>query len=133
VPDDEANPSVARGLYRLSVLFGCVAFVVFFFWEMYSTAAAVSRLSAAVKNFSYVERCDANGNLIETGEPNCVDLGRYLLINGPVLKAFRRACGGSDYLPGVVVLEEGMAARADIVSVGKALSYRKRIRGRMPC
>ncbi|WP_428428135.1 hypothetical protein [Pararhizobium sp.] len=133
MPDDAANPSVARGLYRLSVFFGCVAFVAFFLWEVYSTAAAVSRLSAAADNFPYIERCDANGNLIETGEPNCVDLGRYLFINGPVLKALRRPCGGRDYLPGVVVLEEGAASRKDIVSVEKALSYRKRNRGRMPC
>lgn len=131
--EDDAGPSVARGLYRLSVLFACIAFVMFFFWEVYSTAAAVSRLSAAAKNFPYVDRCDGSGNPIDTGEPNCVDLGRYIFINGPVLKAFRRACSGSKALPALLILEEGKADRGDIVSVEKSLRFRKLNGVSVPC
>lgn len=33
----------------------------------------------------YEERCDANGNPTTTGEPNCIDLGRYLFVYSPVI------------------------------------------------
>lgn len=92
--DDDTNPSLARGLFRLGVLFGCVAFILFFFWETYSSSAALSRLSAAASNFSYTEKCDANGNPTTTGEPNCIDLGRYLFIYGPVMKALSKSVLG---------------------------------------
>lgn len=131
--DDEGNPSVARGLYRLGFLFGCIAVVAYFLLEMFSTTAAVSRLSAAARNFPYVESCDANGNLTDTGQPNCVDLGRYLFINGPVLKALRRACSDREEPPAMLTLEEGTASRIDIVRVEKALAFRKRNGQSVPC
>lgn len=89
--DDDTGPSLARGLFRLGVFFGCVAFILFFFWETYSSSAALSRLSAAASTFSYTERCDANGNPTTTGEPNCIDLGRYLFIHVPVMKALSKS------------------------------------------
>jgi hypothetical protein len=45
--------------------------------------AAVNRLSAAADNFHYTERCDANGNPIGTGKPNCVDLGHFAVHQWP--------------------------------------------------
>ncbi|MGO7947232.1 hypothetical protein ACC722_39405, partial [Rhizobium ruizarguesonis] len=53
---------------------------------------ALRRLAATAKNYRYAERCDADGNLIATGQPNCVDLNHYVFIYGPVSRAFRRAC-----------------------------------------
>lgn len=131
--DDDTNPSLARGLFRLGVLFGCVAFILFFFWETYSSSAALSRLSAAAGNFSYTEKCDANGNPTTTGEPNCIDLGRYLFIYGPVMKAFRRACSGSGDGAGVVILEKNKAPRIEIHRVEKAFRFRSRNGASVPC
>ena len=131
--DDDTGPSLARGLFRLGVLFGCVAFVLFFFWETYSSSAALSRLSAAASNFSYTERCDANGNPTTTGEPNCIDLGRYQFVYGPVMKAFRRACSGTDDGPGVVILEKDKAPRIEIHRVEKAFRFRSRNGASVPC
>lgn len=130
--DDEPNPSLARGLYRVSVLFGCIALITYFLWEMFSATAAVNRLSAAAENFQYTERCDSNGNLIDTGKPNCVDLGDYLLINGPVLKALRKACSEGE-TPTILILEKGKASRIDIARVEKSLAYRVRNRVNGPC
>lgn len=131
--DDNTGPSLARGLFRLGVLFGCVAFLLFFFWETYSSSAALSRLSAAASNFSYTERCDANGNPTPTGEPNCIDLGRYLFVYGPVMKSFRTACSGSDGGPGVVILEKDKASRIEIHRVEKAFRFRSRNGASAPC
>ncbi|WP_085737513.1 hypothetical protein [Rhizobium sp. CIAT894] len=130
--DDEANPSLALGLYRVSVLVGCIFLITCLFWDMFSATAAVNRLSAAANNFHYTERCDSNGNLIDTGEPNCVDLGNYLLINGPVLKALRRACAyGST--PAMLILEKGKASRIEIARVEKSLAWRVANKVSAPC
>jgi hypothetical protein len=131
--DDDSGPSLARGLFRVGVLFGCVAFVLFFFWETYGSSAALSRLSAAASSFSYTERCDANGNATTTGEPNCIDLGRYQFVYGPVMTAFRRACSGSDDAPGVIILEEDKAPRIEIHRVEKAFRFRSRNGANVPC
>ena len=131
--DDDTGPSLARGLFRIGVFVGCAAFVLFFFWETYSSSAALSRLSAAASNFAYTESCDANGNPTSVGEPNCVDLGRYVFVHGPVLKAFRRACSGSGDVPGVVVLEIGKAPRIEIHRVEKAFRFRSRNGVNVPC
>ncbi|MBL0374705.1 hypothetical protein JJB09_22075 [Rhizobium sp. KVB221] len=131
--EDGGSPSVARGLYRLNVFLGCVAVVAWFLWETFSTTAAVNRLSAAAEDFPYVERCDPNGNLTDTGQPNCVDLGRYMFINGPVLMALRRACSGSEEPSGMLILEEGKASRRDIVRVEKSLNFQKRNGASVPC
>lgn len=130
---DDAGPSLARGLFRLGVFFVFVAFAVFFVWEAGSSTAALSRLSAAARNFSYTERCDANGNPTTKGEPNCVDLGGYLFVNGPVMKAFRRACSGRDEVPGVIVLDIGKASNVEIHRVEKAFDFRSRTGTIVPC
>lgn len=124
--DNDGNPGLARDLYRVAILFACIALASFFLWEMFSATAAVSRLSATAKNFPYVERCDASGNLAKTGQFDCVDLGRYVFINGPVLKALRRACSESNRPPVMLTLEEGKASRIDIVQVEKSLNFHKR-------
>lgn len=124
--EHKGNPTLARGLYRVAVLFGCVALVSYFLWELFSTSAAVSRLSAAARNFPYVERCDDEGNRADAGQPNCVDLGQYVFINGPVLQALRRSCSEGDGPPVMLTLVEGKASRKDIVRVEKYLAFRKR-------
>lgn len=124
--DQDADPGVARGLYRVGVFLACVAGVAYFFWELYSTTAAMQRLKAAAANFPYGQTCDANGNMITEGQPNCVDLGRYVFINGPTLTAVRRACSPDDEPPAFLVLEEGKAPRKDIVRIEKSLSFHKR-------
>jgi hypothetical protein len=129
--DDEAGPSLALGLYRLSGLFACVVIVVYIFWEIFSQSAALIRLSMTAKNFPYAEKCDASGNPITTGEPNCVDLGRYLVIYGPVIKVFRRACAGSDGGPETLLLDK--ASRIEISLVEKSLSFRARNGVSIPC
>jgi hypothetical protein len=130
--DDEDNPSLALGLYRVSVLVGCIVLITYFFWNMFSATAAVNRLSVAAQNFHYTERCDSNGNLIDIGKPNCVDLGHYLLINGPVLKALRRVCSEGE-TPAVLILEKGKASRIDIVRVEKSLAWRETNKVNPPC
>ncbi|MGO7360982.1 hypothetical protein [Rhizobium leguminosarum] len=122
--DDEAGPSLSLGLFRLSGLFASVVIVVYIFWEMFSQSAALIRLSMTAKKFPYAERCDASGNPITTGEPNCVDLGRYLVVYGPVIKVFRRACSGSDGAPETLTLDK--ASRVEISLVEKSLSFRAR-------
>lgn len=121
--DDEAGPSLSLGLFRLSGLFACVVIVIYIFWEMFSQSAALIRLSMTAKNFPYAERCDASGNPITTGEPNCVDLG-YQVVYGPVIKVFRRACSGSDGAPETLILDK--ASRIEISLVEKSLSFRAR-------
>jgi hypothetical protein len=130
--EEESNPSIGRGLFRVGTLFCALALVVWFFWEMYSESAALIRLSATAKNFPYVERCDAEGNPVATGQPNCVDIGRYLFINGPVLKALRRDCSDRSRPPVMLILEAGKASRKEIVGVQKSLSFLKR-NGVVPC
>lgn len=131
--DDDSGPSLARGLFRVGVLLGCVAFVLFFLWGTYSSSAALSRLSEAARDFSYTERCDANGNPTNTGEPNCIDLGRYLFVYSPAMKAFRKACSGSDEAPDVIILEEDKAPRIEIQRVEKAFRFRSRNGANVPC
>lgn len=131
--DHQDNPSMARGVYRIAVLLGCVALVSYFLWETFSTTAAVGRLSAAARNFPYVDRCDAEGNRADKGQPNCVDLGRYVFINGPVLQALRRPCSKGDGPSVMLTLAEGEASREDIAHVEKSLTYRKRFGRNGPC
>lgn len=59
------------------------------------------------------------------GQPNGVDLSGYLFINGPVLKAIKRASPNSDAAPVMLTLEECKASKRDIGSIENALKYRK--------
>lgn len=129
----KTNPNLVRGLLRLSALFGFAAIIVFSFWEIYSPAAALSRLSAIARNYPYTERCDDNGNVITTGKPNCVDLGRYRFVYGPVSRAFRRACMGSEGGAEIIILEEGKASRIEISQVEKSLRFRSLNGVSVPC
>lgn len=133
VPAGEADPSLGRGLYRLAVLFACIAIFTYVLWEIFSTTAAVSRLSSTARTYPYADRCDENGNRIDSGQPNCVNLPNYVFINGPVLKAFRKACPGGNEPAEMLVLEKGKAPRIDIVRVQKALNFHVRNKSPMPC
>ncbi|RZI56709.1 MAG: hypothetical protein EOP14_05605 [Pseudomonas sp.] len=131
--DDDSEPTLARGLYRVVVLFGCLGLFSYFLLEMYSTTAALSRLASAAKNFRYIERCDAEGNPKTTGEPNCVNLYGYLFINGPVLRAIKRVCLNNGEAPVMLTLEEGKASKRDIVSVERRLSNQEQNGARQRC
>jgi hypothetical protein len=129
---DDVGPSLARGMMRLGILFGCILLVIFFFWETYSSSASLRRISATAKSFPYTDRCDSNGHPANIEKPNCVDLGSYVFVSGPILKAFRKACAGSNQMPGVIILEESAAPRIEIHRVEKALTFRLR-NGPTPC
>lgn len=126
-------PTRARGLYRLAVLFASFGIFVFILWSTYSTSAALSRISATVRTFQFYDRCDAFGNRVSFGEPNCVDLERYVFVNGPVMKAYRRACQGRDGGPAVIILEAGKSPRGEIHRVDKAFRFRVRNGQNVPC
>jgi len=49
--DGNSDPTVARGLYRVLVLFMSIALGSYFRWEMFSTAAALSRLQRQLETF----------------------------------------------------------------------------------
>lgn len=129
--DQEASPSISLGLLRVGTLCIVVALIVYFFWDMFSESAALRRLAATAKNYPYTERCDANGNLIETGPPNCVDLNHYVFIYGPISRAARRACSGKT--AAMLSFEVGKVARTEINLVEKMLQFRVRNGVNSPC
>jgi hypothetical protein len=129
--DIDNGPSLARGLLRVGTLLAAVLLVSYVFWEIFSESAALSRLTATAENFSYTARCDGDGNPIETGEPNCIDLNRYVFIHGPINKAIRRACAGKS--PAALLFEPGKVARTEINSVQKSLQFHARFGTNSPC
>lgn len=129
--DDEDNPSMSRGLLRVGTLCLVVVLIAILFWDMFSESAAIRRLAATAKNYRYTERCDADGNLIATGQPNCVDLNHYVFIYGPVSRAFRRACSGKT--AAMLSFEAGKVARSEINLVEKMLQFRARNGVNSPC
>jgi len=131
MPDDDDNPSMSLMILRLGTLFAVVALVGYFFWEMFSESAALSRLSATANIYPYAERCDANGQLIAIGQPNCVDLNHYLFVHGSVDKAFRRACSGKP--AAVLSFEKGKVATFEINSVENMLQFRHQNGVNSPC
>lgn len=128
---EEATPSVSRGLFRVGTFLAFVAFVSYFLWDMYSESAALRRLADTAKNFPYTERCDADGNWIATGPPNCVDLNGYLFVYGPVSRAFRRACSGKAAT--TLLFEKNKVARTEIISVQRSLQFKARTGVNPPC
>lgn len=131
--ETSAGPTKAQGCYRLAVLFACVGVFAFFLWNTYSASAALLRIATTARKFEFPDRCDASGNLVSIGEPNCVDLQRYVFVNGPVMKAYRRACQGRDGGPAVIILEAGKSPRGEIHRVDKAFSFRVRNGQNVPC
>ncbi|MBY3386535.1 hypothetical protein [Rhizobium laguerreae] len=129
--DDEHTPSMSRGLLRVGTLCIVIALISYFFWDMFSETAALRRLAETAKNYHYTERCDADGNQIATGQPNCVDLNHYVFVYGPVSKAFRRACSGK--VAAILSFEEGKVARTEINLVEKMLQFRARNGLDSPC
>lgn len=125
------GPSLARGLLRVGTFFAAAALVCYFFWDTLSESAALSRLTVTAENFSYTARCDGHGNPIETGEPNCVDLNRFVFIHGPINKALRRACSGNS--AAVLLFEPGKVARTEINAVQKSLQFHARFGTNSPC
>lgn len=123
MPGDEEGPSTALGLLRVGTLISFIALALFFLWEFFSQSAALSRLSATAEILPYTERCDADGNLITTGRPNCVDLGRYVFVHGTVNKAFRKACAGQKGAAEMLSFEEGKASRTEINGIQKSLRF----------
>lgn len=119
---EDGGPTLARGIMRVGTTLAIGALVVYSLWSTYSESAALGRLSATAAKYVYSERCDLEGNLIATGQPNCVDLNQYIFIYGRVSKALRRANTGkpSEFL----VFEKGKVARAEINRVEKRLRFR---------
>lgn len=129
--DDEDNPSISRVILRLGTLFAVIALVGYLSWEMFSESAALSRLSATAAIYPYIDRCDDNGQLIATGQPNCVDLNHYMFVHGPVDKAFRRACSGTP--AAILAFEKGKVATSEINRVQKMLQFRRQNGVNSPC
>ena len=129
----EEGPSLALGLFRVATLFAVVALILLFFREIYSVDAALRRLEGHAESFPYTQTCDEEGNLVTTGQPNCVDLGRYLFVHGPVNKAFRRVCAGREGEAATFTLAKGKAPRVEIVRVEKSLAFQARNPGGVPC
>ncbi|MGW9947342.1 hypothetical protein J2W92_002679 [Rhizobium leguminosarum] len=128
---DDEGPSMSRGILRVGTLCVVVVLIAYFLWDMFSETAALRRLAATAKNYSYTEKCDANGNLVATGHPNCVDLNHYMFVYGPVSRAFRRACSGK--AAAMLSFEEGKVARTEINLVEKMLQFRARNGMNSPC
>ncbi len=131
MPDDEDALSVSRIMSRAGTIVTVIALASHFLWEMLSESAALSRLSATAAIFHYPERCDANGNPIATGQPNCVDLNRCVFVHGPINRAFRRAYTGKE--AGILSFEEGKVPRSEINAVQKELQYWARSGASSPC
>lgn len=129
--DDEATPTVARGLLRLGTLFGMIAVGGYFLWDLFSESAALNRLAATAKIYHYTESCDAEGNLVSSTPANCVDLNHYVFVYGPVMKAIRRGCTGKS--AAMLSFEKGKVARTEINSVEKMLRFRTRNGTNSPC
>jgi len=129
--DDGEAISVSRIMSRGGTVFIVIALASYFLWEMFSESAALSRLSATAAIFHYTERCNADGNPIATGQPNCVDLNRYMFVHGPIDRAIRRACPGKK--AGILSFEEGKVSRSEINSVQKELQFRARNGASSPC
>jgi hypothetical protein len=129
--DDCDGPSVTVGLVRVGTFFAIVAIASYFVWEIFSESAALSRLNATAEIFTYPNRCAADGTPIETGQPNCVDLGRYVFIHGPVNIVIHRACSGTPAR--VLTFEPGQVSRREIHSAWKGLQAYPRSRTKSPC
>ncbi|MBY3139006.1 MULTISPECIES: hypothetical protein [Rhizobium] len=129
--DDEDTPSMSRGLLRVGTLCLVVVLIAILFWDMFSESAALRRLAATAKNYRYAEKCDADGNVIATGQPNCVDLNHYVFVYGPVSRALRRACSGKS--AAMLSFEPGKVARSEINLVEKMLQFRVRNGVNSPC
>lgn len=128
---DEDGPTLSRGILRVSTLFIVIAVISYSFWNIYSESAALNRLSATAAIYNYTESCDAEGNLIGTGQPNCVDLNHYVFVYGPISKALRKACTGKP--AELLLFEEGKVARTEINRVEKMLKFRAQNGVNSPC
>lgn len=129
--DADDGPSVAVGLMRVATFFAAVAMASYFVWEIFSESAALSRLNTTADIFSYPSRCAGDGTPIETGEPNCVDLGRYIFIHGSVNMAVRRACPGAP--SAVLSFEPGQVSRKEIHSARRSLQVYAEYGTKLPC
>jgi hypothetical protein len=119
--EEDTMPSLARGLFRVGVFFVAVALVLAFFWSIASESAALIKLARTSRDYPYTDRCDADGNPIATGPPNCVDLNHYVFIHGPIDRAFRRACTGKPAK--MLLFEKGKVAAVEINVVQKMLEF----------
>jgi len=130
MPDDEVL-TILRIISRVGMLLFVAAIITYLVWEMFSESAALSRLSATAQVYHYTQRCDADGNPISTGQPNCVDLNRYVFVHGPPDKAFRRACSGKT--AEMLSFERGNVSTFEINLVDKMLQFRARNGVSSPC
>ncbi|MGO4623821.1 hypothetical protein AB4Z34_17485 [Ensifer sp. 2YAB10] len=128
---EDDGPTLARGILRVGTLFAVVVLIAYSFLDLFSESAALNRLSATAAKYAYTERCNAEGNLIATGQPNCVDLNHYVFVYGPVSKAFRRACAGKP--AELLLFEKGKVARTEINRVEKMLRFRAQNGANSPC
>lgn len=131
MPLEDEDPTLTRGSLRVGTLLAVVVLIVYLFWDLYSESAALNRLSATAAKYVYTERCNAEGNLIATGQPNCVDLNHYVFVYGPISKALRSACTGKP--SEMLVFEEGKVARTEINRVEKMLKFRDQNGVNSPC
>lgn len=128
---EDDGPTLARGILRVGTVFAVIGLIAYSFWDLDSESAALNRLSAIAAKYTYTERCDAEGNLIATGQPNCVDLNHYVFVYGPVSKALRRACTGKP--AELLLFERGKVARTEINRVEKMLKFRAQTGVNSPC
>ncbi|NTI03138.1 hypothetical protein G6K88_14030 [Agrobacterium rhizogenes] len=129
--EDEEALSTSRIILRVGTLVAVAAMIAYLSWVMFSEKAALNRLSETAQNYHYTESCDADGNLVATGQPNCVDLNRYMFVYGPISKAFRRACSGK--AAEMLSFQEGKVSTFEINLVDKMLLFRAREGGSSPC
>jgi hypothetical protein len=131
VLEDEEAPSMSRAISRVGTLVAVAAMIAYLLWVMFSEKAALNRLSETAQNYHFTESCDADGNLVATGQPNCVDLNRYMFVYGPISRAFRRACSGN--VAEKLSFEDGKVSTFEINLVDKMLQFRAREGGSSPC
>ncbi len=125
------GPTVGQRFLRLGTLFAVFAVGGYFFWDLFSEAAALNRLAVTAKSYNYTQSCDAEGNRTLSTPANCVDLNEYVFIYGPVMKALRRDCAGKS--AAMLSFEKGKVARKEINSVEKRLRFRARNGTNSPC
>ncbi len=129
--EGEGRLTTSLVVSRLGTLFAIVVLVGYVLWDMFSETTALSRLSATASIFHYTQRCDADGNLIASGSPNCVDLNHYMFVHGSIDKAFRRTCAGKT--AEMLTFEKGIVGTFEINLVQKMLASRSRGEPSPPC
>lgn len=80
-------------------------------------ARAFDRLVVLSDGYHYRAACSDAGKTVSSGAPNCVDLGRYVFVHGPVSRLYSKETGHG----AVEIMAFGQ---------GRASRLRRRLRGR---